>query len=461
MELEMPVFVDTSLGTRLALSAPGSITARDLKRKLKCEHILCFPTLGEIIVHSLMVKQKTNLYHIPDSMFIREACCGSRSAWFLQMNASLLTDITLQQIESPPSINHRRQKISHQGESVCPNSKIMSASSNDPNNISTCCKVSDQSLRSEVQGFSTLNDRKSPNVTKIVKLGENIQVNAVAKEAVDTSKTCKSVNSDVDSAKKVFQRGETWLSEHPSKGGEKMNSSPIKEVPSANCSEEISVSGLILRYFCDNDEVNASKIWQKLGRQTVSDVYDSNCIEETSFAMKHGQYSAEERASNEIPACSVNSSASETKFSSSRGCKTAIIVKHDPTFDDDEISHGVIANVKKTNRCCIRQAENSLSGANKHQRLSRRRVNRKLAPLTPQSISKIRRSPFNKHSITFNCNRYEVGKHLVLAAKRISPSVGAQISPMFHSISRCGNVCALNSTLIPKRCVFEISDSDH
>lgn len=33
MALEMPVFVDTSLGTRLALSAPGSITARDLKRE--------------------------------------------------------------------------------------------------------------------------------------------------------------------------------------------------------------------------------------------------------------------------------------------------------------------------------------------------------------------------------------------------------------------------------------------
>ncbi|XP_074572287.1 uncharacterized protein LOC141828793 [Curcuma longa] len=456
MELEMPVFVDTSLGTRLALSAPGSITARDLKRKLKCEHLSCFPTLGEIIVHSLMVKQKINFYHIPDSMFIREACCGSRSAWFLRMNASLLTDIALQQIELPPTINHRRQKISYQGESVCPNSKIMSASSNDPN-ISTCRNVSEQFLFTRVQGSSILNDKK--NVTKIVKFGDNIQVNAVVKEAVDTSKTFKSVNSDVDSAKEAIQRDKIWLSEHPSKGGQKMNSSPMKEVPSANCSEEISVSGLLLRYFCDNDEVNASKIWQKVGRETVPDVYDSNYIKETSFATKHGQYSAEERASNgSPPACSVNSSTSETKFSSSQDCKTAKNVKNDPTFDDDEISQGVISNVKKTNRCCIHQAENSSSGANKHQRLSRRRVNRKLASVTPQSISKICRSPFNKHSITFNSNRYKVGKHLVLAAKRISPSVGAQI---FHSISRCGNVCALDSTLVAKRGLYEISDSDH
>lgn len=421
------------------------------------------------------------------------------------MNASLLADIPLQQIESPPSINHRRQKISHQGETVCPNSKIMSASSNDPN-ISTCCNASEQFLCPKVQGFSTLNDRKSPstkvgfmvstvtsaitknqegkiasdcstcnesnigaislrcldqkNLTKIVKLGENIQVNAVAKEAVGTSKTCKSVNSDVDSAKEVIQRDKTWLSEHPSKGGQKMNSSPMKA--SANCSEEISVSGLILRYFCDNDEVNSCNIWQKVGRETAPDVYDSNYIKETSFTTKHEQYSAEERTSNGSPACSVNSSTSETKFSSSRDCKTTRNIKNDPTFDDNEISKGIISNVKKiTNRCCIRQAENCLSGANKHQRPSRRRVNRKLAPVTPQSISKICRSIFNKHGITFNSNRYEVGKHLVLAAKRISPSVGTKISPMPHSISRCGNVCVLGSTLVAKRCLFEISDSDH
>ncbi|PKI36507.1 uncharacterized protein LOC116190336 isoform X1 [Punica granatum] len=83
---EVPVFTETSMGTRIALSAPPDITAADFKRTFEREYCGCFPESGAIRVHGLMVKRRSCFYHLPDSMPIKYVFHGATEAWFLYVN---------------------------------------------------------------------------------------------------------------------------------------------------------------------------------------------------------------------------------------------------------------------------------------------------------------------------------------------------------------------------------------
>ncbi|KAI6686638.1 hypothetical protein NL676_032551 [Syzygium grande] len=83
------VFIDTSLGTHLAMLVSGADTVSDLKKKIKVEHKACFPTLGEILVNAVKVKRKGDFYHLADSMHVRSAFNGVKKNWFLSVDASI------------------------------------------------------------------------------------------------------------------------------------------------------------------------------------------------------------------------------------------------------------------------------------------------------------------------------------------------------------------------------------
>ncbi|KAG9448586.1 hypothetical protein H6P81_008551 [Aristolochia fimbriata] len=85
---EMPVFAESNLGTRIVVAVSPHIVAGDLKGKLELEHFLCFPCLGEIRVNSLMVKRKSWLYHLPNSMSMLLAFQGSERNWFIHMDVT-------------------------------------------------------------------------------------------------------------------------------------------------------------------------------------------------------------------------------------------------------------------------------------------------------------------------------------------------------------------------------------
>ncbi|KAL6562705.1 hypothetical protein OROGR_003712 [Orobanche gracilis] len=76
------VFVDTSLGTHLAMLVSKSNT------KMVLEHMKCFPKIVEIRIHSVKVKRRATFYHIPDSMQIWSAFHGVKGNWFLSVDAS-------------------------------------------------------------------------------------------------------------------------------------------------------------------------------------------------------------------------------------------------------------------------------------------------------------------------------------------------------------------------------------
>ncbi|GER32836.1 COP1-interacting protein 4 [Striga asiatica] len=83
--VEKPVFVETNLGTRFVAVAPPDITAKDFKRELERTHMNCFPDFGRIRVNALMVQLKSHLYHLAESFPLKYAFHDSKGTWFLQM----------------------------------------------------------------------------------------------------------------------------------------------------------------------------------------------------------------------------------------------------------------------------------------------------------------------------------------------------------------------------------------
>nr|XP_011467417.1 PREDICTED: uncharacterized protein LOC105352325 isoform X1 [Fragaria vesca subsp. vesca] len=86
------VFVETNMGTRLAVDVPRDITVRDFMREFEREHFESFPTSGEIQVSALMVEREPFLYRLSDSMSLKSVFQKEEVDWFLHAEARALTD---------------------------------------------------------------------------------------------------------------------------------------------------------------------------------------------------------------------------------------------------------------------------------------------------------------------------------------------------------------------------------
>ncbi|CAM8922156.1 unnamed protein product [Rhodiola kirilowii] len=75
------VFIDSSLDTHMAIVVDEVDTVADLKKKIQCQHALCFPDIGEININSLQVEHRGLLYLLSDSMSIRTVFDGVESRW--------------------------------------------------------------------------------------------------------------------------------------------------------------------------------------------------------------------------------------------------------------------------------------------------------------------------------------------------------------------------------------------
>ncbi|KAL0421491.1 UNVERIFIED_CONTAM: hypothetical protein Slati_3172000 [Sesamum latifolium] len=87
------VFVDTSLDTHLAMLVSNTDTVSDFKKKLVLEHMQCFPKIGEIRIHSMKVRRRANLYHLPDNMLVWSAFHGVKRNWFLSADVSGIPEV--------------------------------------------------------------------------------------------------------------------------------------------------------------------------------------------------------------------------------------------------------------------------------------------------------------------------------------------------------------------------------
>ncbi|KAL6838841.1 hypothetical protein ACP4OV_031277 [Aristida adscensionis] len=79
------LFLDTDLGTRLALRVDPHATVRHLKSQVAAEHAAAFPDLGTVAVKSFQVRRKRALYHLSDSMTVTSAFTRINGGCFLHV----------------------------------------------------------------------------------------------------------------------------------------------------------------------------------------------------------------------------------------------------------------------------------------------------------------------------------------------------------------------------------------
>ncbi|TVU15451.1 hypothetical protein EJB05_38972 [Eragrostis curvula] len=81
----LSLFLDTDLGTRLALLVAPDTTIRRLKSQVAEEHAAAFPELGPVAVKSFQVHRKGALYHLSESMTVTSAFTRVKGGYFLHV----------------------------------------------------------------------------------------------------------------------------------------------------------------------------------------------------------------------------------------------------------------------------------------------------------------------------------------------------------------------------------------
>uniref|UniRef100_A0ACD5VHF5 Uncharacterized protein n=1 Tax=Avena sativa TaxID=4498 RepID=A0ACD5VHF5_AVESA len=79
------LFLDTDLGTHLALNVAADSTICGLKSQVAVEHAAAFPDLGTVSVKSFQVLRKGAMYHLSDSMVVRSAFAKVKAGYFLHV----------------------------------------------------------------------------------------------------------------------------------------------------------------------------------------------------------------------------------------------------------------------------------------------------------------------------------------------------------------------------------------
>ncbi|XP_044966912.1 dentin sialophosphoprotein-like [Hordeum vulgare subsp. vulgare] len=81
----LALFLDTDLGTNLALNVAADSTIRRLKSQVAVEHAAAFPDLGPVAVKSFQVLRKGAMYHLSDSMAVKSAFSKVKAGCFLHV----------------------------------------------------------------------------------------------------------------------------------------------------------------------------------------------------------------------------------------------------------------------------------------------------------------------------------------------------------------------------------------
>uniref|UniRef100_A0A5B7BWV2 Uncharacterized protein n=1 Tax=Davidia involucrata TaxID=16924 RepID=A0A5B7BWV2_DAVIN len=249
----VPVFTDTNLGTHIAMAIPPDITAGDFKRELEIAHLNCFPKLGKIRVHGLMVKRKSCFYHLPESLPIKHAFQGLKGTWFLHIEACPWGGFDKRGLSKCVAAEVRDHTFNGSDVADSLESEYCTTSTN---KNSTKCKEKKRNVRrypclkavlQEIIRTGHLSKKKKKRKRANKNHFLTYTVNGLQKEHLDR-------NEGVTADKRFGLLASRTEGEH----AEKWNSNPMVENPSETLSETISVTCIIKKYFSDYDEVTSS-----------------------------------------------------------------------------------------------------------------------------------------------------------------------------------------------------------
>ncbi|XP_026657278.1 uncharacterized protein LOC113461427 isoform X2 [Phoenix dactylifera] len=291
-------------------------------------------------------------------------------------------------------------------------------------------------------------------------------------------------NNITDESQGTDQEDENLSSEPPLLSRPHISSSTVRQTPSISLSANISLTGLISRYFSDNDEVdscrspsknmlNTKKLTQQFNDAPKAEKIQQNEI--TGYANSTAEFSVNQKSSKRSALdsdtiCSFNGSSDGAKWledypaniSNSELDKNEI-----GTFPGERRTKSISGRKMKDNSVACAdeysscQADHKKTFRNKFSR-SKQPVNEKKVCVTPHCSSMNSPLSFNKHmgASRSKFGRKEVGKRLVQAANNIWFSVSGKKSLQSMYLSRSGNPSLPESVVPVKKLPFEIDDYD-
>ncbi|PSR95536.1 Cell wall integrity and stress response component 3 like [Actinidia chinensis var. chinensis] len=258
--VKTPVFIDTNLGTRIAIDVCPDINAEDFKRYIEGAHLNCFPNVGDITVTGLMVKRKSHFYHLPDSFPIKYAFQGSKGTWFLHMEA------------------YSQSGFDKSGLSECLDTEIRDQPSNS-SDIKDCREPKNFVSSAKTNNVNCKGKRRGKKGILSLKASLRVILGFVHSKRKKMKRVKK--NHFLNSTIKGNETGELFAS-----STEEWRSSAILENPGETTSATVSVSGIIKKYFSDYEEVTLSSNFTTREKQSQCKEQSTTGVDDTRSEAK-------------------------------------------------------------------------------------------------------------------------------------------------------------------------------
>lgn len=292
-------------------------------------------------------------------------------------------------------------------------------------------------------------------------------------------------NTIIDESQGMDQEDKKLSSEPPLLGRPHISSSTVRQTPSISFSENISLTGLISRYFSDHDEVNSWSSLSKNMRNTkkptrqFTDVLNVENIQQqeiTGCANNAAEFLVSQKSSKRIAldsdtVCSFSVSSDGVKWLENcpMNNNNRELDKHDMVaFAHERRTKSIPWKMMKDDNVACGDEYSSCQAD--HKKTFRNKFSRRKRPVNkeklcvPPHCSSMNSTPlsFNKHTGASRSKfgRSEVGKRLVQAATNIWLSVSGKKSRQSMFVSRSGNLSLPESIIPVKKLPFEIDDSD-
>ncbi|KAJ8546550.1 hypothetical protein K7X08_032624 [Anisodus acutangulus] len=256
MGVEIPVFVDTNLDTRIVVPVSLHTTPNDFKRELERAHLNCFPQLGQIKVDAVMVERNSCFYHLPETLPLKHVF------QHLKGFRSLHVEVCQYDILYKPGSS----ELNQHGDVICTIS--------DPTKLKTSMKgtkFDKLKCRRKVKKkkrFPCLRSTLS-DVLRIIHSSKKKKKTKKKRNKTREGNTfnCLEVPDDPIVVSKASSAHPAYGRE--GRGDEEQSSCPAAESNGEDLSEAVSVSGIIRKYFSSHDEVNSSSRFSDQGAQTL------------------------------------------------------------------------------------------------------------------------------------------------------------------------------------------------
>lgn len=258
--VEIPVFVDTNLGTRIVVLVSPHTTADDFKRELERAHLNCFPQLGQIKVDAVMVERNSCFYHLPETLPLKHVFQHVKG--FRSLHVDVCQFGILYQLGSSENVDG--QILDQHGDVI--------------STIAGPIKLKTSTTGTKFEKLKCRRKMRKMKRFACLKgaLWDGLRIVHLSKKKRKMKKKKKKRNKARKGYKfnclegpdepLVVSMASFAL---PSYGceGKEQSSCPVD---CEDLSEAVSVSGIIRKYFSSHDEVNSSSGFSHEGAQTLN-----------------------------------------------------------------------------------------------------------------------------------------------------------------------------------------------